>query len=77
MNAATWMTGLVLIPFGVSTFLLALSGAEPSHRIQTFSRSSPKEREFDRRATRLRVIGFLSAGFGVVIVLIVVLKLLG
>jgi hypothetical protein len=58
----------------VSILVLAAGGAEPSYRITTFHRTSPAELAFDRRAARLRWVGYLcaslAAAVGVVLVLL-------
>jgi hypothetical protein len=71
-----WLTFLVFILLAVAIIVLAISGAEPSHRIQTFSQSSPQERAFEQRGAKLRMIGFVSLGLAAIIGLVIVLNLL-
>lgn len=72
-----WLTVLAIVLLAVSIIALAISGAEPSHRIQTFSHSSSEERAFAQRAARLRVIGFVGVGLAAIIGLVIVLQLFG
>ena len=72
----TWLAVVVMILLGFSVLALAASGAEPPHRIQTFGHSSPAERTFERRAARLRAIGFASIGLAVLVAAIGVVVLL-
>ena len=71
-----WLTILAIILLAVSIIALASSGAEPSHRIVTFSHSSPEEDAFERRAIWLRAIGYTSVGLAAIIALVIVLSLL-
>ena len=71
------MVWLVTATIGLvvaSILVLAAGGAEPPYRITTFHRTSPAELAFDRRAGRLRWVGYLfasvAAGAGVVLVLL-------
>jgi hypothetical protein len=73
------MTSLIVsavILVVLSVFALGTSGAEPSHRIVTFNRSSPEENVFERRAGWLRVIGYLGAGLAALLGLATLLKFL-
>ena len=71
-----WLTVLVVILLAISIITLAISGAEPPHRIQTFSHSSSEERAFEDRAARLRSVGFVSVGLAALIILVIVVNLL-
>jgi hypothetical protein len=71
-----WLTALAIVLFAVSVVALGMSGAEPPHRIQTFGHSSPEERAFEHRATRLRTIGFVSIALAVMLGVVIVLQLL-
>ena len=71
-----WLTVLVIILLAVSIIVLAISGGEPPHRIQTFNQSSPQERAFEQRGARLRMIGFVNLGLAAIIGLVIALNLL-
>ena len=63
----TWLATFVFILLGFAVFALAAGGAEPPVYMRTFSRSSPEEQAFDRRATRLQVLGYASVALAVLI----------
>jgi hypothetical protein len=54
----------------------ALGGVKPPGGIRTFSQSSPEEQSFDRRATRLQMIGYASAALAVLLVLLGAFKMI-
>jgi hypothetical protein len=58
---------LIAILFMISIAALAVGGSEPPGRIVTFSRSSPAEASFERRAARFRAIGFSIFGAAILI----------
>ena len=68
-----WLTVPAIVLLAVSIIAIAMSGAEPPHRIQTFSHSSSEERAFDQRAARLRAIGYASVGLAAILGLVIVL----
>jgi|HubBroStandDraft_3_1064219.scaffolds.fasta_scaffold1994542_1 hypothetical protein len=72
----TYLAVAVMILLGVSVIALGFGGADPPHRIQTFARSSPEERAFDRRAQRFQAVGFASVGLALLIGVIGALELL-
>ncbi len=72
----TWLAASVFALFGFAVFALALGGVEPPDRIRTFSQSSPEEQSFDRRATRLQMIGYASVTLAVLIGLIGAFKVI-
>jgi hypothetical protein len=57
------IAGLLL----VSVWMLAAGGGEPPSSIQTFRRDSAAEMEFERRASRLRWVGYCALGLAVLI----------
>jgi len=65
-----WWFIAVMISLATGIVTLAAAGADPPARIQTFSHSSPAEREFDRRAGRLLMIGVVSIGIGLLMGLV-------
>jgi hypothetical protein len=71
-----WWAGAVLISFATGIVTLAAAGAEPPGRIQTFSHSSSAERAFDRRASWLLAVGFVSVGMAVLMGLTAVIATL-
>ena len=62
----TWLAVLIFVLFGFAVFALAIGGVEPPVRIRTFNQSSPEERAFERRATRLQMIGYASVALAVI-----------
>ncbi len=62
-----WLAGLLAPLFFIAIVALALSGAEPPVRIQTFSHSSPDEQEFDRRGFKLRMVGFSTMSVAILV----------
>ena len=67
-----WIVTAIMALIVASILGLAAGGTEPPYQITTFHRSSPAELAFDRRATRLRWVGYLCASLaaaaGVVLV---------
>lgn len=72
-----WLAGLLAPLFFIGIVALALSGAEPPPRIQTFSHSSPDEQEFDRRGFKLQMIGLSTLGVAIVVSVLAGLHWLG
>lgn len=66
----TWLGTFVFMLLGFAVFALAIGGAEPPTDIRTFSRASPEEQEYDRRAARLQVLGYASVALALLIGLI-------
>jgi hypothetical protein len=71
-----WLVAVVLLLLGFAVVALGIGGAESPAHIRTFTRSSPAEEAFDRRAARLQVIGFASVVIALVIGLAGALELL-
>jgi hypothetical protein len=66
----TWVGTIVLLLLGLAVLALAFGGAEPPIDIRTFSRASPEEQAFDRRAARLQALGYASVALAVLVGLI-------
>lgn len=60
-----WFAAFIFVLLGFAVFALAIGGVEPPDRIRTFSQSSPEERAFERRATRLQVVGYAAVALAV------------
>ncbi len=72
----TWLAAFVFVLLGFAVFALAIGGAEPPDRIRTFSRSSPADQAFERRAARLQMIGYAKVALAVLIGLIGAFKMI-
>ena len=55
-----WFILVAAVLFGVSFALLAAGGAEVPRTMQTFQRSSSAEQSFERRGSRLLVMGLIG-----------------
>jgi hypothetical protein len=72
-----WLASLLVPLFVIGIVTLALAGIEPPPRIQTFSRSSDAERDFDRRGHKLQTVGFSTLCLAIVGSVLVGLHWLG
>ncbi len=71
-----WLAGLLPPLFLTGIVTLALSGAEPPSRIQTFSHASWAEQQFDRRCLKLRKVGLATVGLAILVSIAVGIQLL-
>jgi hypothetical protein len=72
-----WLVSLLAPLFLIGIVALALGGTEPPARIQTFSRSSDAEKDFDRRSGRLQMVGLSIMSLAILVSLLLGLHWLG